>query len=106
MAILLLGINERKFSMKVLAVGGWRRQLRDFSMTSSISTKWWISNSPSESSESDLRDMYFGPIFFEAMYKQVKKEIKKHLSKLIPVHADKRVERRIRKFSSMGVVNS
>jgi acetyl-CoA carboxylase carboxyl transferase subunit alpha len=42
----------------------------------------------------------------EAMYKQVKKEIKKHLSKLIPVHADKRVERRIRKFSSMGVVNS
>ena len=71
MAILLLGINEKKFSMKVLAVGGWRRQLRDFSMTSSISTKWWISNSPSESSESDLRDMYFGPIFFEAMYKQV-----------------------------------
>ncbi len=42
----------------------------------------------------------------EAMYKQVKKEIKKHLSKLIPMHADKRVERRIRKFSSMGVVNS
>ena len=42
----------------------------------------------------------------EAMYKQVKKEIKKHLSKLIPVHADKRVKRRIRKFSSMGVVNS
>jgi len=41
----------------------------------------------------------------EAMYKQVKKEIKKHLSKLIPMHADKRVERRIRKFSSMGVVN-
>ena len=42
----------------------------------------------------------------EAMFKQVKKEIKKHLSKLIPMHADKRVERRIRKFSSMGVVNS
>ena len=42
----------------------------------------------------------------EAMYKQVKKEIKKHLTKLIPMHADKRVERRIRKFSSMGVVNS
>ena len=42
----------------------------------------------------------------EAMNKQVKKEIKKHLTKLIPMHADKRVERRIRKFSSMGVVNS
>jgi acetyl-CoA carboxylase carboxyl transferase subunit alpha len=42
----------------------------------------------------------------DAMFKQVKKEIKKHLSKLIPMHADKRVERRIRKFSSMGVVNS
>jgi acetyl-CoA carboxylase carboxyl transferase subunit alpha len=42
----------------------------------------------------------------EAKYKQVKKEIKKHLTKLIPMHADKRVERRIRKFSSMGVVNS
>jgi acetyl-CoA carboxylase carboxyl transferase subunit alpha len=42
----------------------------------------------------------------EAMFTQVKKEIKKHLSKLIPMHADKRVERRIRKFSSMGVVNS
>ena len=42
----------------------------------------------------------------EAMFKQVKKEIKKHLNKLIPMDADKRIDQRIRKFSSMGVVNS
>ena len=42
----------------------------------------------------------------EAMYKQLKKEIKKHLSKLVPMDADKRIDQRIRKFSAMGVVNS
>jgi acetyl-CoA carboxylase carboxyl transferase subunit alpha len=42
----------------------------------------------------------------EAMYAQVKKEIKKHLNKLVPMDADKRIDQRIRKFASMGVVNS
>jgi acetyl-CoA carboxylase carboxyl transferase subunit alpha len=42
----------------------------------------------------------------EAMYKQLKKEIKKHLNKLAPMDADKRIDQRIRKFSAMGVVNS
>jgi len=42
----------------------------------------------------------------EAMYKQLKKEIKKHLNKLVPMDADKRIDQRIRKFSAMGVVNS
>lgn len=42
----------------------------------------------------------------EAMFKQLKKEIKKHLNKLIPMDPDKRIDQRIRKFSSMGVVNN
>lgn len=42
----------------------------------------------------------------EAMYAQVKKEVKKHLNKLVPMDADKRIDQRIRKFASMGVVNS
>lgn len=42
----------------------------------------------------------------DAMFAQVKKEIKKHLNKLVPMDADKRIDRRIRKFASMGVVNS
>jgi acetyl-CoA carboxylase carboxyl transferase subunit alpha len=42
----------------------------------------------------------------EAMYEQVKKEVKKHLNKLVPMDADKRIDQRIRKFASMGVVNS
>ena len=42
----------------------------------------------------------------EAMFEQVKKEIKKHLNKLVPMDADKRIDQRIRKFASMGVVNS
>ena len=42
----------------------------------------------------------------EAMFAQVKKEIKKHLNKLVPMDADKRIDQRIRKFASMGVVNS
>lgn len=42
----------------------------------------------------------------EAMYKILKKEIKKHLAKLLPMDAEKRIDQRIRKFSSMGVVNS
>jgi acetyl-CoA carboxylase carboxyl transferase subunit alpha len=42
----------------------------------------------------------------EAMYKQLKKEIKKHLNKLVPMDAGKRIDQRIRKFSAMGVVNS
>jgi acetyl-CoA carboxylase carboxyl transferase subunit alpha len=41
-----------------------------------------------------------------AMFAQVKKEIKKHLNKLVPMDADKRIDQRIRKFASMGVVNS
>ena len=41
----------------------------------------------------------------EAMYAMVKKEIQKQLVKLMPMDADKRVDQRIRKFSSMGVVN-
>ena len=41
-----------------------------------------------------------------AMYEHVKKEVKKHLNKLIPMDADKRIDQRIRKFASMGVVNS
>jgi acetyl-CoA carboxylase carboxyl transferase subunit alpha len=42
----------------------------------------------------------------EAMFAQVKTEIKKHLNKLVPMDADKRIDQRIRKFASMGVVNS
>lgn len=42
----------------------------------------------------------------DAMFTQVKKEIKKHLNKLVPMDADKRIDQRIRKFASMGVVNS
>lgn len=42
----------------------------------------------------------------EAMYAQVKKEVKKHLNKLVPMDADKRIDQRIRKFASMGVVKS
>lgn len=42
----------------------------------------------------------------EAMFAQVKKDIKKHLNKLVPMDADKRIDQRIRKFASMGVVNS
>ena len=42
----------------------------------------------------------------EAMYKQLKKEIKKHLNKLVPMDAGKRIDQRIRKFSAMGVVYS
>ena len=42
----------------------------------------------------------------DAMFAQVKKEIKKHLNKLVPMDADKRIDQRIRKFASMGVVNS
>lgn len=42
----------------------------------------------------------------DAMYKQLKKEIKKHLNKLVPMDLDKRIDQRIRKFSAMGVVNS
>ncbi len=41
----------------------------------------------------------------EAMYDLVKKEIKSHLAKLMPMDANKRVDQRIRKFSSMGVVD-
>ncbi|MBO75409.1 MAG: acetyl-CoA carboxylase carboxyl transferase subunit alpha [Flavobacteriales bacterium] len=42
----------------------------------------------------------------KAMFAQVKTEIKKHLNKLVPMDADKRIDQRIRKFASMGVVNS
>ena len=42
----------------------------------------------------------------EAMFAQVKKVIKKHLNKLVPMDADKRIDQRIRKFASMGVVNN
>ena len=42
----------------------------------------------------------------DAMFAEVKKEIKKHLNKLVPMDADKRIDQRIRKFASMGVVNS
>ncbi len=42
----------------------------------------------------------------DAMFAQVKKEIKKYLNKLVPMDADKRIDQRIRKFASMGVVNS
>jgi acetyl-CoA carboxylase carboxyl transferase subunit alpha len=41
----------------------------------------------------------------EAMYSLVNKEIKMHLAKLMPINASKRIDQRIRKFSSMGVVN-
>ena len=41
----------------------------------------------------------------EAMYELVKTEVKKHLSKLSPMDADKRIDQRIKKFASMGVVN-
>ena len=42
----------------------------------------------------------------DAMFAQVKKEIKRHLNKLVPMDAGKRIDQRIRKFASMGVVNS
>src|SRR5690554_4622328 len=38
-------------------------------------------------------------------FDNVKKEIKKHLPKLMSMDAEKRVQARIRKFSNMGVVN-
>lgn len=41
----------------------------------------------------------------EAMYDLVKTEVLKHLSKLSPMDADKRIDQRIKKFASMGVVN-
>jgi acetyl-CoA carboxylase carboxyl transferase subunit alpha len=42
----------------------------------------------------------------EEMYETVKKEILKHLGKLLPMEPEKRVEARIKKFSSMGVVHT
>lgn len=42
----------------------------------------------------------------EEMFGIVKKEILKHLEKLTPMEPEKRVESRIKKFSSMGVVAS
>ena len=42
----------------------------------------------------------------DAMFNQLKKEIKKHLNKLVPMDSDKRIDQRIRKFSAMGVVNT
>jgi acetyl-CoA carboxylase carboxyl transferase subunit alpha len=42
----------------------------------------------------------------EEMYEIVKKEILKHLGKLLPMEPEKRVEARIKKFSSMGVVHT
>jgi acetyl-CoA carboxylase carboxyl transferase subunit alpha len=41
----------------------------------------------------------------DSMYSQVKKEIKTHLNKLMPMDSNKRIDQRIRKFSSMGVVH-
>ena len=40
----------------------------------------------------------------EKMFKIVKKEIKEHLSKLTTMTPDERIEKRIEKFCSMGVV--
>ena len=40
----------------------------------------------------------------EKMFKIVKKEIKEHLSKLMVMTPDERIEKRIEKFCSMGVV--
>jgi acetyl-CoA carboxylase carboxyl transferase subunit alpha len=40
----------------------------------------------------------------DEVYSLVKKEIKKHLTKLLPMDADKRIAARIRKFEGMGVV--
>ncbi len=37
------------------------------------------------------------------MAKTLKKEIKKHLAELIPMNADERIEKRIEKFSNMGI---
>ena len=39
----------------------------------------------------------------DKMFEIVKAEIKKHLSKLIPLESQKRIEKRIAKFSAMGV---
>jgi len=41
----------------------------------------------------------------EDMAKTLKKEIKKHLAELSGMSADDRIEKRIEKFSSMGVFN-
>ena len=40
----------------------------------------------------------------DKMFQIIKTEIKKHLTKLIPMDPDKRVEKRINKFCAMGVV--
>ncbi len=40
----------------------------------------------------------------DKMFHIVKAEIKKHLTKLLPMDADKRIEKRINKFCAMGVV--
>jgi acetyl-CoA carboxylase carboxyl transferase subunit alpha len=40
----------------------------------------------------------------EKIFQTVKAEIKKHLTKLIPMDPDKRIEKRINKFCAMGVV--
>jgi acetyl-CoA carboxylase carboxyl transferase subunit alpha len=40
----------------------------------------------------------------EEMYDILKKEIKKHLTKLMPMEPQKRVENRIKKFGNMGVL--
>lgn len=42
----------------------------------------------------------------EGMFAIVKTELLKHLEKLLPLTAEKRIELRIKKFSSMGVVNT
>ncbi len=42
----------------------------------------------------------------EEMFEIVKKEILKHLAKLLPLEPEKRIEARIKKFGSMGVVHT
>lgn len=42
----------------------------------------------------------------EEMFEIVRNEIVKHLEKLMPMEAEKRIDQRIKKFSGMGVVNS
>lgn len=41
----------------------------------------------------------------EAMFGVMKKEIKKHLTKLMPMEEQKRVDARIKKFGNMGVLS-
>lgn len=41
---------------------------------------------------------------YEKIFKSVKKEIKEHLAELIPMTPEERIEKRIAKFCSMGVV--